>query len=125
MKLKIRWPDFTTPTRQLTTPQSSDAAEAIAEAALRLFQQIWPPRQAVRLIGVGVSGLGTPMRQLRLWNALTPEVQAQQAKMRAVLVALQERFGAGVVRRASELGAAETEHYRGSAFRYHASGILL
>ncbi len=60
IKLKIRWPDFTTPTRQLTLPQPTDEPEVIAEAALRLFGQIWTGEQAVRLIGVGVSGLGAP-----------------------------------------------------------------
>jgi DNA polymerase-4 len=104
VKLKIRWPDFTTPTRQLTLSQPTDEADPIAEAALRLFQQIWPNRQPVRLIGVGVSGLGTPPRQLRLWDAPSPEEQARQAKVRAALEALQARFGAGVVRRGSEFG---------------------
>lgn len=35
VKLKIRWPDFTTPTRQLTLPQPTDEADVIAEAATR------------------------------------------------------------------------------------------
>lgn len=103
VKLKIRWPDFTTPTRQLTLPQPSDDAEALSAAALRLFDQIWRRGQPVRLIGVGVSGLGTPPRQLSLWDAPAPEEQARQAKVRAALDALQARFGSGVVRRGSEL----------------------
>ena len=60
-------------------------------------------RQPVRLIGVGVSGLGTPPRQLSLWDAPTPEEQARQAKLREALAAVQARFGIGVVRRGSEL----------------------
>jgi nucleotidyltransferase/DNA polymerase involved in DNA repair len=40
VKLKIRWPDFTTPTRQLTLPQPTDEADVIIDAALRLFGQI-------------------------------------------------------------------------------------
>ncbi len=106
VKLKIRWPDFTTPTRQLTLPQPTDEPEVIAEAALRLFGQIWSGAQAVRLIGVGVSGLGTPPRQLSLWDAPlapTPEEQARQRRVEAALAAIQARFGAGAVRRASEL----------------------
>jgi nucleotidyltransferase/DNA polymerase involved in DNA repair len=103
VKLKIRWPDFTTPTRQLTLPQPTDEAEVITDAALRLFNQIWPERQPVRLIGVGVSGLGTLPRQLSLWDAPSPEEEARQAKLRAALAAVQVRFGAGVVRRGSEL----------------------
>jgi hypothetical protein len=31
VKLKIRWPDFTTPTRQLTLSQPTDDGEEIAE----------------------------------------------------------------------------------------------
>jgi DNA polymerase-4 len=106
LKLKIRWPDFTTPTRQLTLPQSTDEPEVITEAALRLFGQIWTGEQAVRLIGVGISGLGAPPRQLSLWDvpaAPTPEQQARQQRVAAALAAIQARFGAGVVRRASEL----------------------
>jgi len=78
----------------------------IIEAALRLFQQIWPSGQAVRLIGVGVSGLSSPPRQLNLWDAPvapTPEQLARQQCMEAALAAIQARFSAGVVRRASEL----------------------
>jgi DNA polymerase IV len=106
VKLKIRWPDFTTPTRQLTLAQPTDEPEVITEAALRLFHQIWTGEQAVRLIGVGVSGLGSPPRQLSLWEAPvmpTPEERARQQRVEAALAAIQARFGAGAVRRASEL----------------------
>ncbi len=103
IKIKIRWPDFTTPTRQLTLLQPSDDEDVIAEAALRLFHQIWPAGQAVRLIGVGISGLGTPPRQLSLWDVPTPEELARQERVQAALAAVQARFGSGAVRRASEL----------------------
>jgi len=107
VKLKIRWPDFTTPTRQLTLPQPTDEPQVIAEAALRLFHQIWTGENAVRLIGVGVSGLGSPARQLSLWDvpvAPTPEQLARQQRVEAALAAIQARFGVGMVRRGSELG---------------------
>src|SRR5215216_3701411 len=106
VKLKIRWPDFTTPTRQLTLPQPTDEVEIIADAALRLFGQIWTGEQAVRLIGVGVSGLGSPPRQLSLWDAPpmpTPQERARQQRVEAALAAIQARFGPGAVRRGSEL----------------------
>jgi DNA polymerase IV len=103
VRLKIRWPDFTTPTRQLTLSRPTDDEEEIVEAALRLFRQVWPRDQAVRLIGVGVSGLGSPPRQLSLWDAPAPEEAARQERVRAALAAIEGRFGAGVVRRASEL----------------------
>src|SRR6266508_2141420 len=106
IKLKNRWPDFNTPTRQLTLPQPTDEPQVIAEAALRLFHQIWTSEQAVRLIGVGVSGLGAPPRQLSLWDvppAPTPEQLARQQRVEAALAAIQARFGVGAVRRASEM----------------------
>jgi DNA polymerase IV len=102
VKLKIRWPDFTTPTRQLTLPQPTDEAEAIGAAALRLFAQLWPPGQPVRLIGVGVSGLGTPPRQLSLWDVPTPEEQARQEKLRAAIAGVEARLGRGHIRRGDE-----------------------
>jgi DNA polymerase IV len=107
VKLKIRWPDFTTPTRQLTLPQPTDDGAQIADAALRLFRQIWTHEQPVRLIGVGVSGFSSAPRQLSLWDAPaapTPVELARKQRMQAALAAIQQRFGAGVVRRASELG---------------------
>jgi hypothetical protein len=61
----------------------------------------------VRLIGVGVGGLGSPPRQLSLWDAPTPEEAARQARLRAALAAVQARFGRDAARRASELGEEE------------------
>jgi hypothetical protein len=80
--------------------------EVISEAALRLFGQIWTGEQAVRLIGVGVSGLGSPPRQLSLWDipaAPTLEETARQQRVESALAAIQARFGVSAVRRASEI----------------------
>ncbi|MEO7908995.1 MAG: DNA polymerase IV [Roseiflexaceae bacterium] len=107
VKLKIRWPNFTTPTRQLTLAQPTDEVEVIAAAALRLFQQIWTGEQAVRLIGVGVSGLGSPPRQLGLWDAPpapTAEETTRQQRVDTALAAIQARFGMGVIWRANQIG---------------------
>jgi DNA polymerase-4 len=109
VKLKLRWPDFTTPTRQLTVRQPTDAPDEIGAAALRLFHQIWTGEQAVRLIGVGVSGLGSPPHQLSLWEVLPPEELARQQRVQTALTAIQARFGAGVVQRACDVGHAPTE----------------
>ena len=67
IKLKIRWPDFTTLTRQTTLPNLTDQADEISKVALDLMNIVRRPGQAVRLIGVGVSGLTIPIRQLALW----------------------------------------------------------
>jgi nucleotidyltransferase/DNA polymerase involved in DNA repair len=65
IKLKIRWPDFTTPTRQLTLPQPTDEPEVIAEAALRLFHQIWTGEYVPGRRSSGVAwNLGEPVTSL-------------------------------------------------------------
>jgi DNA polymerase-4 len=69
VKIKLRWTDFTTPTRQTTLPRPTDRREIIEEAATLLLRQLWHSQQPVRLLGVGVSGL-SPVRQLSLWEAV-------------------------------------------------------
>ncbi|HLE28301.1 MAG TPA: DNA polymerase IV [Anaerolineales bacterium] len=99
VKLKIRWPDFTTPTRQTTLQQPTDQDDVIYTVALKLFEQIWKTSQPVRLIGVGVSGLGPRSRQLGLWE--TDAARAE--RLQAAVDKLRERFGEQAVKRASEL----------------------
>jgi DNA polymerase-4 len=78
VRLKIRWSDFTTLTRQVTLSQPTDREDEIYVAAFQLLQKVWPAGRPVRLIGVGVSGFGLP-RQLRLWGATFEEEQRLQA----------------------------------------------
>ena len=95
VKLKIRWPDFTTPTRQVTLPSPIDQDDEIAETALGLLRKIRKPGQAVRLIGVGISGLGAPIRQLGLWEAGTEK----EHKLQEVLDELHEKYGKDAIKR--------------------------
>ena len=68
VKLKLRWADFTTLTRQRSVGATDDAV-LLAQAAGWLLEQVWAHGRPVRLIGVGVSGLEGGARQLSL---LTP-----------------------------------------------------
>ena len=95
IKLKIRWPDFTTLTRQITLNNPTDQEEEIAQAALTLLQSVRKPNQSVRLIGVGVSGLGAPFRQLGLWD---PDSEKSR-KVREAVDILQEKYGRNVIRK--------------------------
>ncbi len=89
VKIKIRWPDFTTLTRQTTLGKPTSEGDVIAAAAEELFKQVWSRGRAVRLIGVGVSGLEKPPRQIGLWDRdWEKEHRLQQA-----IAALRERFG--------------------------------
>lgn len=114
VKLKIRWADFTTPTRQLTLEQPTDDAEGIYAAALLLFDRIWQAGQPVRLLGVGVSGLSHPIHQLSLWDVIdaehsapdedpSPAEAARRERLAAALTTLRNRFGDDAVQRGSDL----------------------
>ena len=95
IKLKIRWPDFTTLTRQVTLPGTTNNDNEIAEMALGLLRKIRKSGQAVRLIGVGISGLGKPMRQLELWETNTEK----ERKLQEVLDELKEKYGEDSIKR--------------------------
>lgn len=101
VKLKLRWADFTTLTRQVTLDQPIDEDDAIFEAALDLFQRVWPPGKPVRLIGVGLSGFAAPARQLGLWE--DPSAAREKHRLQQTLDELRERYGDDAVRRVSDL----------------------
>ena len=93
IKLKIRWPDFTTLTRQTTLGHRTDQEDEIANAALELMRNVHKPNQAVRLIGVGVSSLGQPIRQLGLWDM----DHEKSRKLQEALDVLREKYGNDVI----------------------------
>jgi DNA polymerase IV len=93
VKLKMRWPDFTTLTRQTTLDHRTDQEEEIAKAALNLLTSVRKPNQAVRLIGVGVSSLGQPIRQLGLWDT----DNERSRRLQEAVDALQEKYGNNVI----------------------------
>ena len=93
IKLKIRWPDFTTLTRQITLGHRTDQEDEIAKAAMELMNSVRKSNQAVRLIGVGVSGLGQPIRQLGLWDMDSEKSR----KLQEALDVLREKYGRDVI----------------------------
>jgi DNA polymerase-4 len=99
VKLKLRWADFTTITRQVTLPQATDQDGAIYEAALGLFEEAWRGGGPVRLLGVGVSGLEETARQLSLWETDAGE----ERQLLDALDDLRDRYGEDIVRRGSRL----------------------
>ena len=95
IKLKLRWPDFTTVTRQTTLANPTDQEDEIERVALELLRAIRKPFQAVRLIGVGVTGLGQPIRQLGLWDTDSEK----ERRLQDVVDELQEKYGRNVIKR--------------------------
>jgi DNA polymerase IV len=99
VKLKLRWDDFTTLTRQTTLPTAIDQDNAIYKAALDLFETHYEGRR-VRLIGVGVSGFETSAQQLSLWDA--PQQEANR-DLQSALDDIRHKFGTSAITRASQL----------------------
>jgi DNA polymerase-4 len=95
IRLKIRWPDFTTLTRQSTLTQRTDDEDEISKVALELLKRVRKPGQPVRLIGVAVAGLGIPVRQLNLWEGGSE----RSRRLKAAVDELRERYGDHAIRR--------------------------
>ncbi len=93
IRLKLRWPDFTTLTRQITLQSPTDNDGVISEAAIKLMKTVRRSNQYVRLIGVGVSGLGRPVRQLGLWDADAQKAQ----RLQSAVDELREKFGRRII----------------------------
>lgn len=100
VRLKLRWPDFTTVSRQCTLPHPTDQDQEIYQAALGLLEKAWRNGRAVRLVGVGVTHLTTAVRQLSLWEADSEKGR----RLNAAIDLIRERFGENVIERGSALG---------------------
>lgn len=98
VKLKLRWSDFTTITRQMKLDTPTVLDEEIFASALLLLRAHRPAGKAVRLIGVGVSSLVEPVRQLGLFD----QKELKRMKLQKALDELQEKFGNKSITRGKE-----------------------
>lgn len=99
VKLKIRWPDFSTQTRQVTLAHPTAEDSVICQNGQQLFQQLWDHDRPVRLIGVGVSGLTESVRQLSLWD--TPS--EKEYRLLQAIDELKSRYGKTIVQRGAAI----------------------
>ena len=68
--LKLRYADFTTITRSHTLPQTTDTDQTIFDTGVKLLSRaLLQEKQPVRLIGIGVSNLLEPGRQLAMLDS--------------------------------------------------------
>jgi DNA polymerase-4 len=95
VKLKLRWPDFTTLSRQATVTAPIDQDDDLFAVAMQLFGQVWRPGRRVRLLGVGVSGLGPRRAQL----ALLDDGAEKKKRLQEAVDALKDKFGETIVHR--------------------------
>ncbi len=70
--LKLRYADFTTVTRRHTLRQGSDGDQTIFDTGVKLLKKtLSQEKQKARLIGIGVSNLTEPGRQLDMLDSST------------------------------------------------------
>jgi DNA polymerase-4 len=101
VKLKLRYADFTTLTRQVTIDIPTDLEQVVFDQAARLLDKAWDRRRKVRLIGVGVSKFEPEERQLSLFEG-TGEGKAEKLRRLSQAVdRIREKYGDDAIRRAS------------------------
>jgi len=106
--LKLRYSDFTTITRQETLPTATATDTTVRDAALVLLDTAWSG-DAVRLLGVGVTGLESAP-QLDLFS------QPANDRIDRTLDRLRERFGQDAIRRGTGEGLRDLD-WRGDDLR--------
>lgn len=99
IRLKIRWQDFSTHTRQTSLRQPTDQDQVIYETASVLLRAVWTGSRPVRLVGVGAARLAERAHQLSLWD--TPA--QKERRLLEALDELRERFGEETVRSGRKL----------------------
>ena len=90
VRIKVRWADFSTHTRQLRLPEPTDHALLITEAALFLLSRLEDKGLGIRLLGVGVGEL-VPARFRPLHLFARDEVSQ-------TILRLREKFGEDALR---------------------------
>jgi DNA polymerase-4 len=99
IKLKLRWSDFTTLTRQSTVANPTNDDREIYAAVKQLFSQTWKKDKPVRLLGVGVTQFDNPVKQLSLWEA----PNKKDAKLSTAVDDVRNRYGKNSIMRGSDL----------------------
>jgi DNA polymerase-4 len=99
IRIKLRWSDFTTHTRQIALSAPTDQDSIIYNTAESLFLKLWQAGRPVRLIGVGGSNLVDHVHQLSLFDQQTEK----ERKLLDALDDLREKYGKGAVQRAGRM----------------------
>jgi DNA polymerase-4 len=99
VKLKLRYHDFTTLTRQTTLPQPTQDERVLRAAAARLLAESALPATPVRLLGIGLSDWSTATAAMQpdLFSA-TDSRAARAPQLLATIDTINARYGDGKLR---------------------------
>ncbi|OJX46907.1 MAG: hypothetical protein BGO78_15495 [Chloroflexi bacterium 44-23] len=103
VRVKFRYYDFRTFTRQKKLSQPVNQDGIIYDAASQILTQNWDLLTPVRLIGVGVSQLSDETFQLSLWET----DEARERKLLTVIDTLKVKYGRDIIRKASRMKKGE------------------
>jgi len=95
VRIKLRWSDFSTHTRQVSVDPPTDQDGVIYSQANELMMSLWESGRQVRLLGVGTSNFKEQSRQMNLWE--TPN--DKERRLLSALDELRERYGRNAVLR--------------------------
>lgn len=99
--LKLRYDDLSIRTAQQGLGANIDDESIFIPVAKRLIGEIWQQDDAVRLVGVGISGFDTQDEQLDLFANAEPEVG--NTEVIAAADKVRDKFGDGALRFGREL----------------------
>jgi len=104
--LKLRYSDFSTITRNKTISNPTNETEKIYKTITSLFEKNYIDGQAVRLVGVGVSGFEEiTAQQLSIFES----VDKKGRQLDALEDEIRTKFGTKLINRADSLGAYNRE----------------
>lgn len=101
IRIKVRFPDFTTITRQITLNQPTSNTEIISKHALGLFERkVELKDSGIRLLGVGVTNLSNDNgkiegKQLTFFD----EAKKHSEKLDKVIDQIRDKFGKDAIKR--------------------------
>jgi DNA polymerase-4 len=99
VKLKLRYSDFETITRQVTMGSPTDLEQVIFDQASRRLHKAWDRRRQVRLIGVGVSKFDSEERQLSLFEGAGDGRIEKLRRLSQSVDRIREKYGDEAIRR--------------------------
>jgi DNA polymerase-4 len=99
VQLKLRYPDFKTITRSHTLIEATASTDSLWQIVRQLLRDNWPGSPAIRLIGMGVTGLAHPEEQHMVQADLFTPATPQKTKVDTLTDEINARFGPSTLQR--------------------------